>query len=103
MALTRILTTEEVRKAIDQDSNYPLHELEDLADEATSFITTRTGYTKWGDEKNVIAKKCAKLYVRQAYYGKDGYDPEYDYAFGISSYLDDLKDDLRRRGISSDV
>ena len=103
MALTRILSTEEVRKAIDQDSNYPLHELEDLADEATSFITTRTGYSKWGEEKNIIAKKCAKLYVRQEYYGKDGYNAEYDYTYGISSYLDDLRDDLRRRGIRPDV
>lgn len=103
MALTRILSTEEVRKAIDQDSNYPLHELEDLADEATSFISTRTGYDKWGDEKNVTAKTCAKLYVRQAYYGKDGYKAEYDYSYGISSYLDDLKDILRVRGIKANV
>ena len=103
MALTRILSTDEVRKAIDQDSSYPLHDLEELADEATSFISQRTGYDKWGDNKEPIAKKCAKLYVRQSYYGKDGYNAEYDYTYGISSYLDDLKDILRVKGIKSNV
>lgn len=62
MALTRILSTEEVRKAIDQDSNYPLHELEDLADEATSFISTRTGYSKWGEER-ISSPKNARSYM----------------------------------------
>ena len=100
MALTRILSTEEVRKAIDQDSSYPLHDLEDLASDATSFISRRTGYDKWGEEKNPVAKHCAKLYVRQSYYGKDGYNPDYDFSFGIQGDLDDLKDLLRKRGVN---
>lgn len=100
MALTRILSTEEVRKAIDQDSSYPLHDLEDLASDATSFISRRTGYDKWGEEKNPVAKHCAKLYVRQSYYGKDGYNPDYDFSFGIQGDLDDLKDILRKRGVN---
>ncbi len=103
MALTRILSTEEVRKAIDQDSSYPLHDLEDLADDATSFISRRTGYDRWGEEKNLTAKHCAKLYVRQSYYGKDGYNPEYDYSFGIQADLDDLKDELRKRGVNTNA
>lgn len=99
-AQTQILTTEEVRKAIDQDSSYPLHDLEDLASDATSFISRRTGYDKWGEEKNPVAKHCAKLYVRQSYYGKDGYNPDYDFSFGIQGDLDDLKDLLRKRGVN---
>lgn len=99
-AQTQILTTEEVRKAIDQDSSYPLHDLEDLASDATSFISRRTGYDKWGEEKNSVAKHCAKLYVRQSYYGKDGYNPDYDFSFGIQGDLDDLKDLLRKRGVN---
>lgn len=99
-AQTQILTTEEVRKAIDQDSSYPLHDLEDLASDATSFISRRTGYDKWGEEKNPVAKHCAKLYVRQSYYGKDGYNPDYDFSFGIQGDLDDLKDILRKRGVN---
>ena len=100
MAQAQILTTEEVRKAIDQDSSYPLHDLEDLASDATSFISRRTGYDKWGEEKNPVAKHCAKLYVRQSYYGKDGYNPDYDFSFGIQGDLDDLKDLLRKRGVN---
>jgi hypothetical protein len=99
-AQTQILTPEEVRKAIDQDSSYPLHDLEDLASDATSFISRRTGYDKWGEEKNPVAKHCAKLYVRQSYYGKDGYNPDYDFSFGIQGDLDDLKDILRKRGVN---
>ena len=99
-AQTQILTTEEVRKAIDQDSSYPLHDLEDLASDATSFISRRTGYDKWGEEKNPVAKHCAKLYVRQSYYGKDGFNPDYDFSFGIQGDLDDLKDILRKRGVN---
>lgn len=103
MARTRILSAEEVRLAIRQDSSFPIKELEEYADDATSFISTRTGYDKWGDEDNRIAKKCAKLIVIQDYENKEEYNPEYDYSYGIASYIDDLKDDLRKRGIKPNV
>lgn len=101
--MARILKAEEVRLAIDQDSNFPLHVLEDLADEATSFINRRIGLDcTEHDELTTTAKHCAKLYVRQSFYGKDGYDPDYDYSFGINADLEDLKDIIRVKGLTTD-
>lgn len=100
----QILTADEVRRAIDQDSNFPLCQLNELAEEATSFINRRVGIDcREHEELKVTAKHCAKMYVRQSYYGQDGYNKDFDYSFGIASDIEDLKDIVRVKGLKSNA
>lgn len=94
-----ILTTDEVAQAIRVDPDYPEAELVQLAQAATSFINRKTGFD-WTTGSGPIdpqAKQCAILYVRQLHYGAEGYNREHDYALGINSLLEDLKDIARSR------
>ena len=96
MPYTKILTIEEVRKAIYQDDDFDTDELERLADTASSFIYQKTGYDFGSDETvEPLAKHCAELYIRQQYFNGQGYNPEYDYTFGIAGLLIDLQNIAR--------
>lgn len=93
-----ILTTEEVARAIRVEPDYDKVELQELAEAATSFIATKTGYD-WSQDTNIepIAKTCARLYVQQLHFGQDGYNKEYDFTLGIGNFIGDLKDIYRKR------
>lgn len=94
-----ILTNDEVAQAIRVDLDYPVAELNQLAQAATSFVNRKTGFDWTAGEGPVDpqAKQCATLYVRQMHYGLDGYNREHDYSLGINSLIEDLKDVARSR------
>lgn len=94
----KILTINETRDAIYQDSDFNVEELERLSILASSFIKQRTNYDFSADETiHPLAKQCAILYVRMQYFNSEGYKPEYDYSLGINSLIIDLQDIARSK------
>lgn len=88
-----ILTNNEVRQAIAQDGDFPADECERLSVLATSYIKQKTGYDFSQDvEIEPLAKELARLYIRQEYYGAEGYNKDHDYSIGIASLIVDLQD-----------
>jgi hypothetical protein len=88
----KVINIDEVRKAIHQDGDFDVEELERLAGLASSFIETKTGYDFGKDDiVEPLALQCAKLYVKQQYFGSDGYNKEYDYGLGIGGLIVDLQ------------
>lgn len=90
--VNKILTNEQVRKAIYVDYDYDQEELTRLNELASSYIFEKTGYD-WGadTDKHSLAVQCAILYIRHQYFGGEGYNKDHDYSLGISSLLIDLK------------
>lgn len=97
MASLYIIGTDEVRRAIGVDPDYPESEIEALAKQATSFVNRKTGYSAWTDDSPVepLAVLCATLYVRMIHFGSEGYSKEHDYDLGINGLVEDLKDIAR--------
>lgn len=88
-----ILTDTEVRQALDQDEDFKSEDCKYYSELASSFIKQKTGHDFAEDsEIHPLAKECARLYIRQAYYGADGFKREHDYSLGINSLLVDLQD-----------
>lgn len=90
--MTNILTNEQVRKALYLDDDADTEELEEYNMTASSYIYQKTGYD-FGSEspKEPLAVLCAKLYIKQIYFGNSGYNKEHDYSLGIASLLVDLQ------------
>lgn len=87
-----ILTNEQVKKALYLDDDADTVELEEYNMTASSFILQKTGYDFGSDlVKEPLAVLCAKLYIKQIYFGNSGYNKEHDYALGIASLLVDLQ------------
>ena len=97
-----ILTDKEIRQALDQDEDFKSEDCEYYSKLASSFINQKTGHDFASDpEVHPLAKECAMLYVRQAYYGNDGYKKDHDFTLGINSLIEDLQDiarDLHKEG-----
>ena len=93
-----ILTTEQVRKAIYQDEDFDVEELQRLSKFASSSIEEKTGYDFGKDQdKEPIAVQCAILMVRMQYFGGDGYNKEYNYSLGIQGMIVDLQVIAKRK------
>ena len=90
--MANILTDEQVKKALYLDDDADTEELEEYNMTASSFILQKTGYD-FGAEaaKEPLAVLCAKLYIKQIYFGNSGYNKEHDYTLGIASLLVDLQ------------
>jgi len=87
-----ILTTEEVRKALYLDYDYDGTELARLSKTASSFIKRKTGYDFGSDaEIEPLATEAAIMYVRQSFFGADGYNKEHDYSLGLNGLLVELQ------------
>lgn len=91
-----ILTPEQVAQAIKVDPDFDREELESLAADATSFIKQKTGFD-FASESPIepLAIRCAKLYVKNLFFGSEGYNKEHDYTLGIVSLIKDLEDIAR--------
>jgi len=88
----KVININQVRKAIHQDGDFDVEELERLSNLASSFIETKTGYDFGKDDiVEPLALQCATLYVKQQYFGSDGYNKEYNYSLGIQGILVDLQ------------
>lgn len=90
--MANILTEAEVKKALWKDDDFDTAEATRLSAVASSFIKTKTGYD-FGDEetKEPLAVQCAILYIRQQFFGADGYNEKYDFTIGITGLLVDLQ------------
>jgi hypothetical protein len=87
-----VLTVDQVRDALSLDFDYPTAELTELAQTASSFLIRKTGYDFSQDSPiEPLAIQAAKLYVRQQFFGADGYNKEHDYSLGLTSLLIDLQ------------
>lgn len=90
--MTNILTNEQVKKALYLDDDADTEELDEYNMTASSFIFQKTGYDFGADDtKEPLAVLCAKLYIKQVYFGNSGYNKEHDYTLGIASLLVDLQ------------
>jgi len=88
----KVVNVDQVRKAIHQDWDFDVEELNILAGLASSFIKEKTGYD-FGIEDIIepLAVQSGILYVKQQYFGSDGYNKEYDYGLGIGGLIVDLQ------------
>ncbi len=90
--MANILTNEQVKEALYLDDDANLQMLEKLSRQATSFIFHKTGYDFSKDlEIEPLAVLCAEMYVRNVYFGSEGYNKQHDYQLGISSLIVDLE------------
>lgn len=93
--MANILTTDEVRKAIYQDQDFDVAELERLSVVASSFLKRKTGYdfaeVPAGEEIESLAIEAGKMYVKQLYFSGQDYNQKFDYSFGLTSLLIDLE------------
>lgn len=90
--MNKILTNDQVKKALFLDDDVDTQELEEYNMTASSFIFQKTGYDFGADEtKEPLAVLCAKLYIKQIYFGNSGYNKEHDYTLGIASLIVDLQ------------
>ena len=90
--MANILTNEQVKEALFLDDDAKSEVLEMYSKQATSFIFHKTGYDfSLDEEKEPLAVLCAQMYVRQIYFGSEGYRKDHDYALGINSLIVDLE------------
>lgn len=90
--MTNILTNDQVKKALFLDDDADTQELEEYNMTASSFIYQKTGYDFGADAvKEPLAVLCAKLYIKQIYFGNSEYNKEHDYTLGIASLIVDLQ------------
>ena len=90
--MTNILTNDQVKKALFLDDDADTQELEEYNMTASSFIYQKTGYDFGADATiEPLATLCAKLYIKQIYFGNSGYNKEHDYTLGIASLIVDLQ------------
>lgn len=96
--MANILTIEQVRKALYLDDDAEVEELEEYSRIASSFIKQKTGYDFAQDEEiEPLAIQCAKLYVRQMYFGNGGSNRDHDYSLGIEGLIVDLQIIAKRK------
>ena len=89
---TKILTAEQVRKALYLESDADTEELEELSLIASSFIEEKTGYDFGADNPiEPLATQLAKMYIRQIYFGATAYNRDYEYSLGIEGLIVDLQ------------
>jgi len=88
----RILTNEQVRKAIYQDYDFDAQELERLSEVASSFLLEKTSHN-FAEDKIIhpLAIQCATVYVKQLYFNGEKYNKDFDYSFGLTGMLVDLQ------------
>lgn len=88
---SNILTKEEAMAALDLDGGSfdSATELEDQIQEASSYVYRRTLHD-WGADSPVqpLAKSCAKLVLKQSFFG----DSAHDYQKSIDLLIADLND-----------
>ena len=96
--MQNILTIEEVRTSLRLDGDYPTEELNELSVLATSFVYQMTNFTlplKTSNQNEILplVKQLCKLFLKQNYYGKSGYDIEQsmDYTIGINGLIEVIK------------
>lgn len=87
-----ILTADEVREALYLDFDYPDSKLIRLSQQASSYLLRTTGYDFGSDaEIEPLAVQAAELYVKQSFFGGDGYNKEHDYSLGLTSLIVQLQ------------
>lgn len=88
-----ILTTQEVREALNLDFDFDNLELDRLSKTASSFIKRKTGYDFSSDGVNIepLAIQLARMYVKSLFYNGEGYNKDYDYTLGLNSLIVDLQ------------
>lgn len=97
-----LLTVSEVRSALNQDDDYPVEDCQTYAELASSYIKQKTGYDFAEDEViDPEAKEAAKQFIKQSYYGADGYNREQDYSIGIACMIEDLQDKAHDKAVAA--
>lgn len=87
-----ILTINEVKEALYLDYDYNTTELDRLSKTASSFIFRKTGFDFGSDaEIEPLAKQAAIMYVRQLFFGSEGYNKEHDYSLGLNGLIVELQ------------
>lgn len=86
-----ILSETEVKQALYLDYDFDSAEAERLGAVASSYIFQKTGFD-FSAEASIhpLAKQAAILYIRELYFGADGYNKEHDYGIGLTSLIADL-------------
>ncbi|OHE41477.1 MAG: hypothetical protein A2Y16_05405 [Tenericutes bacterium GWF2_57_13] len=89
----KVLTVDQVRKALSVDDDFDSTELDRYASLASAFVKQKTRYNFATDTVvHPLAVQLATLYCRQQYYnGAGDYNKDHDYTIGISSLIIDLQ------------